>query len=423
MATTAIKNAPTRSDVRFHINNTVYGNKAIDTWIRKGKISRENADLIKDYVARRHTEQDLSQGRVNKISFTLLTWSKFVGTFRDTTIEDLFRSLDALKTARQPNGGPYSKNFIYDTVGIIKPFYLWMIEQGIALNLHEKDILKIKRPRRDLMTKTAADILTEDEIKRMVDACFSSRDRAIIMLLYDGGFRIGELGTLTWGQVKFDDYGCVINTDGKTGKPRYVRLIASAPYLATWKQDYPFTPEAGNLVFVSNQNNPITYEAIYKHISRLAERAGIKKKVTPHIFRHTRITDLINKKVPESVIKTMMWGSLTTDMFACYAHLTNENIDNAILEQAGIKKLDNAPKSKVLAPRQCPACYYMNGPTHDYCGKCGTGLTDEARKALEVKTRAIENNPRYEPNIEKIMARMAELEEKVKIMEQVKEGP
>jgi integrase len=351
---------------------------------------------------------------VNKLAFTLLAWSRFTGNFRDTTIEDIFRAVDALKTNRQPNGKPYSKNFISDTVGIIKPFYLWMIEHGITPKLSEKDILKIKRPRRDLMTKTAADILTEDEIMKMVKACLTSRDRALIMLLYDGGFRIGELGTLTWGQVKFDDYGCVINTDGKTGKPRYVRLTAAAPYLATWKQDYPFNPKPGNLVFVSNQNNAITYEAIYKHIARLALRAGIQKKVTPHIFRHTRITDLINKKVPESVIKQMMWGSLTTEMFACYAHLTNDNIDNAMLEQAGVKRPESEKTAKLLKPRQCPACHTINGPTHNFCGKCGAGLTDEARKSLEVKTQAIEHNSRYEPDIEKLVARL--LDEKLKAM-------
>lgn len=405
-----------RNDTRFHINNTGYGIKALDRWTEQGDISKENAQLIRDYLTRRRNERDLSQGRINKLTFTFLSWSRATGEspFREHTIQDVYRGIEYLKMHDSRRGLPHSKNFISDTVAIIKPFYLWMIENGYSV-MKEKDIQKIKRPRRDLMTKTAADILTEDEIKRMVTACQSSRDRAILMMLYDGGFRIGELGTLTWGQVKFDDYGCVVNTDEKTGKPRYVRLLASASYLAAWKQDYPFSPDKEALVFISNRRKALEYNAFYKQLQYIAERAGIVKKVHPHIFRHTRITDLINRKVPESVIKTMMWGSLTTDMFACYAHLTNENVDNAILEQAGVKRPDQKEDSKALMPRQCPACHFLNGPTHNFCGKCGTGLTEEARQSLEVKTKAIEKDPSHEIDIEKIVERM--VEEKLKKMQ------
>jgi site-specific recombinase XerD len=400
---------PTRNDTRFHINNTSYGIKALDKWITKGNITLENAQLIRDYLTRRRVERDLSQGRVNKLTFTLLSWNRATGgtSFRAHTITDIYRGIEFLKTQNSQHGTPYSQNFISDAVATIKPFYLWMNDEG-ASSLKEKEIHSIKRPRRDLMTKTAADILTEDEIMRMISACQTSRDRAILMTLYDGGFRIGELGTLTWGQVKFDNLGCVINTDGKTGKPRYVRLTAAAPYLATWKQDYPFSPEKEALVFISNRKKALEYSAFYKQLQYIAERANIQKKVHPHIFRHTRITVLIRKKVPESAIKQMMWGSLTTDMFACYAHLTNENIDDAILEQAGVKRPDSGKVPKVLNPRQCPACYTINGPTHNFCGKCGAGLTEEARKILDVKTQAIEHNTRFEPDIEKLIARVVE---------------
>jgi integrase/recombinase XerD len=299
-------------------------------------------------------------------------------------------------------------------VTIIKPFYLWMIEEGYS-KLPEKDVRSLKRPKRDLMTKTVADILTEEEIKKMIEACESTRDRALLMMLYDGGFRIGELGKLTWGQISFDKYGVVVNVDEKTGKPRYVRLLAGSPYLAKWKDDYPFDPSGDNLVFVSHQKKAIAYNATYRQVRRIAERAGIKKKVHPHIFRHTRITNLIEKRIPESVIKSMMWGSLTTDMFACYAHLSNQSIDNALLEQAGIKRTEEREKAEVLAPRQCPACYLINAPTSRFCTQCGTSLTEEARQSLEVKTQAIEKSSRHEQDIEKLVERM--VEEKLKKMQ------
>jgi integrase len=271
-----------------------------------------------------------------------------------------------------------------------------MIEEGHS-KIAEKDILRLKRPKRDLMTKTVADILTEEEIKKLVEACESTRDRALLMMLYDGGFRIGELGKLTWGQVSFDNYGVIVNVDEKTGKPRYVRLLAASPYLAKWKDDYPFDPVGNNLVFITHQKRAIEYNAVYRQLKRIAERTDVKKNIHPHIFRHTRITNLIEKGIPESVIKTMMWGSLTTDMFACYAHLTNRSVDDALLEQAGIKRTEKEEKKEVLAPRQCPSCHLINGPTSRFCNQCGRSLTEEAEEKYQESATKIREMLRDNP--------------------------
>ena len=380
MNTTA-KKAPTLKDSRFHSNNTSQSIKALQRYQEKGIITQDDAQLIDEYLVKRKADKDLSQGRVTKILWSLLSWRRFVPPFRQNTMTDIYKGIDSVKNGTQKGSSdssePYSKNFVYDTVTIIKPFYLWMIDTGYS-NLKEKEILALKRPKRDLMTKTVADILTEEEIKKMIQSCESTRDRAILMMLYDGGFRIGELGKLTWGQILFDTYGVVINVDEKTGKPRYVRLLAATPYLAKWKDDYPFEPTGNNLVFTSHQKKALEYNAIYRQIKRIAERAGIQKNVHPHIFRHTRITNLIEKGIPESVIKSMMWGSLTTDMFGCYAHLSNQSIDNALLEQAGIKRADQKEKDDALAPKQCLRCFTICGPTQQFCGACGMPLTDTA---------------------------------------------
>ena len=429
-AVTSVKKAPTLNDSRFHINNTSYGIKALERWKEKGNITPEDAILIEDYLIRRRADKDLSQGRVNKIMFTLLSWRRFVPEFTKNTIKDIHKGIDALKNGhnmkRDDGNYQYSKNFVYDTVTIIKPFYVWLLETG-QLPMNKEDLIEdkkdshrytklelrdialakirsIKRPKRDLMTKTVADILTEEEIKKMVEACESSRDRALLMLLFDGGFRIGELGKLTWGQISFDKYGAVVNVDEKTGKPRYVRLLAGAPYLAKLKDDYPFDPSGNNLVFVSHQKNPINYNAMYRQVRRIAERAGIKKKVHPHIFRHTRITNLIEKGIPESIIKSMMWGSLTTDMFACYSHLSNQSIDNALLEQAGIIRTEHLEKIDVLSPRQCPSCHLINSPTSRYCSQCGKPLTeDEIKSQSEIMT-LIDNDPDLLTMMKRIIA-------------------
>jgi ribosomal protein L37AE/L43A len=89
----------------------------------------------------------------------------------------------------------------------------------------------------------------------------------------------------------------------------------------------------------------------------------------------------MEKKIPESIIKKMMWGSLTSDMLATYGHLVSTSTDDALLESAGIKRSERI-EDNALAPRQCPACHLINGPTSRFCSQCGTSLTEEAKEQV-----------------------------------------
>ena len=71
-------------------------------------------------------------------------------------------------------------------------------------------------------------MLSEEEIKKMIEACENPRDRALVASLYESGTRISELGNIKVKHVKFDHYGAVLMVDGKTGMRR-VRIIFSSP--------------------------------------------------------------------------------------------------------------------------------------------------------------------------------------------------
>ena len=77
------------------------------------------------------------------------------------------------------------------------------------------------------MTKVASDLLKPDEIIAMVKACKQNVDRALIMMLYEGGFRIGEIGKMKWGDVNFDKNGATVNVNFKPGKPRIILYFSS----------------------------------------------------------------------------------------------------------------------------------------------------------------------------------------------------
>lgn len=390
----------------FHRTDEEYATSTgnnLENSVEEGRITPEDADLIREFTSEIVATSHISQSRKYKITYSLTGWRRFIGPFRENTIADIFAGVEALQTAHKDDGTRlFKQNTVADYVRFLKRFYRWLIENGYS-EVPEKKIRKIKAPSYDTATKTAEMLLEPEEVRRMIDACLSSRDRAIVSMLYEGGFRPGEIGTLLWKQVKFTDWNVAINTDFKTGKGRYVPLVMAREFLAQWRADYPGTVTPDAPVFVSNQRRPLQYQGLRKQLKVIARRAGVKKRITPHIFRHSRITHLIREGYQESVIKKMMWGNLATEMFQTYAHLTDADIDDEIAAQNGIKPPAAKEQAECLEPRQCPRCYTVNAPTHDFCSKCGFALTAQAVEDVRIAEEQAELTPEYQAVYDRVM--------------------
>ena len=363
------------TDSSFHSIRTDSAENAIKKALKDLTITTVDAAQVREFIAELRSCKNISTGRANKLAFTLMTWRRFIGPYADNTIGDLYAAIPELRNAKSRRERPFKQNTISDFIAILKQFYLWMIDNKYSA-LTESKIHKLRTPPKDTMTKVAADLLTPDEITAMMKACTRTIDRALIMMLYEGGFRIGEIGTVTWGDLTFDKYGVIANVNFKTNMPRYVRLIMSQEYLAQWRACYKPDPSGNALVFVNERGKPLIHATINKRLKCIAKTAGIRKHITPHVFRHSRITHLIKEGVPESVIKLMMWGNISTDMFRTYAHLTGQDIDSAMLKSYGISVTDNDNSSSRLEPLQCPHCKKVNPPVSNYCFSCGQRLTD-----------------------------------------------
>jgi len=64
----------------------------------------------------------------------------------------------------------------------------------------------------------------------------------MLIMLYEVGFRIGEIGNLKWSDITFADQVVKVETNFKPGKKRNIAVIASREYRAPWKAEYPFDP-------------------------------------------------------------------------------------------------------------------------------------------------------------------------------------
>jgi site-specific recombinase XerD len=371
-----------------YINNTLFrartGTPSSKTNTGLPRITEDDEALIREFLSEIQATGSLTQKRVYKYCYILVGWRGYIGEFRTNSMADLFAGINAIQTAKTHDGSSrYAKHTLADFIGFLKRFYLWMQENGYT-PIEAKKINKIKAPSVPLMTKTAEMLLTEEDVRKLIEACQCTRDRAIIAMMYEGGFRIGEIASLRWKQLKFNDWNVAVNVDNKTQKPRYVPLVMARPYLAQWKNDYPLQIDEDGFVFLTaGKHEQLQYGGFTKQLEKIAKRAGVTRKVTPHIFRHSRITHLIQKGFGESKIKLMMWGSIDSDMFQAYAHLTNSDIEQEVAREAGIIIPENQVHSDALEPRQCCRCYTINSPTQQFCGQCGLPLTQEAQDQFE----------------------------------------
>jgi integrase/recombinase XerD len=349
-----------------------YANNSLSSALEADILTKQDADLIREFISERRSVANISLGRTNKVTYTLVSWRRFVGPFRELGIADVYAGIEAIKTGKSQRGKPFKQNTISDHVIILKQFLLWMIEEEYS-NLPEKKIRRIKNPKKEMVTKKATDLLTPDEINRIVRASDRSIDRAMLLLLYEGGFRIGEIATLTWGDLQFVAGGVSVGVLFKTQYYRHIRVVLCTEYLKVWKADYPGEPTNDALVFVNEKREPFTHATLSKRIKRVTKKAGINKHITAHIFRHSRITHLIKEGMRESAIKKMMWGQPDTTMWKTYVHLTGQDIDAEVSRLYGITKAEEKEEEGVK-PRQCPHCSEINPPGVPTCYTCGEPL-------------------------------------------------
>jgi len=141
----------------------------------------------------------------------------------------------------------------------------------------------------------------------------------------------------------------------------------------------------------------IGYQGVRQMLKRATEKAGITKTVSPHIFRHTRITDLMRMGVSEQSIKMMAWGSVSTGMLKIYAHLTVGDVENEMNQIYGINpesKMSSVPD--IATPIQCKRCELINPKSHEFCGGCTAPLSGNVQTKNEELLNVLEQNDMYD---------------------------
>jgi len=219
------------------------------------------------------------------------------------------------------------------------------------------------------------ELLTIEDVTRMARVATHPRDKALILTLYESGCRIGEILSLKLKNIRFDEYGAIMTVDGKTGMRR-IRIIASVPVLATWIDNHPLkeNPDSPLWICLSHRhrNSIIKYPVAVQLLKKYAKDAGLKKRIYPHLFRHSRATFLANH-LTEAQLKQLFGWVQGSDVASTYVHLSGRDIDNALLRLNGIQVTEEL-KENSFRLITCPRCEHVNSPGTRLCNSCGLTL-------------------------------------------------
>jgi integrase len=210
------------------------------------------------------------------------------------------------------------------------------------------------------------ELLTEEDIQKMIQVCENSRDRAFSLCVFETGGRIAEVLNLR-RKHQFDDYGATLILSGKTGDRRN-RVIASAPALSQWMNDHPIKePDAPLWLTVGSKNHgePLLYDNARHLLRSLAEKAGIKKRVNTHSFRHALASFMANV-LTESQMQEFFGWTQGSKMTKIYVHLSGRELDSTLLQMHGIAAEMSVTKLK-LTVRTCSRCKQKNGSETRFC--------------------------------------------------------
>jgi integrase/ribosomal protein L40E len=297
--------------------------------------------------------------------------------YEELTREDLVEWMRRLPQMRRDgkNGGRYHPNTVEKLKRLGKSFLLWVHTSGDRSRGVPEVLraVRYRQPRMDLRK----DILSEEEIRKLVDAAERQRDRALIFVGYESGCRAGELLGLRLRDVKLDRYGAVLLVKGKTGTRR-VRLVQSVPDLQLWLNMHPLKGNPDAPLWISRQggSRPITKTRFCEILEVCAKRAGLVKHVHPHLLRHSRATHLASV-LTEAQMREFFGWTKRSQVPAVYVHLSGRDVDGTLLKHYGIE-VEEAKRSEALEPVDCPRCQARSPPGAKFCLRCGMALSQEA---------------------------------------------
>jgi integrase/recombinase XerD len=270
-------------------------------------------------------EKGLSKNTIEAYSHGL---TRFLSHLREKGVQEIrdvgkFHIRGFLLVLRRKNLN--TKSIVRNLVAI-RTFFRFLIQEGV---LESNPVEELESPK---VAKTIPEILTLKEIEQILEqpdlqTPLGTRDRAMVEMLYATGMRVSELTQLPIHQVNLE--GGYVLLFGKGSKERIVPLGSEAMkwvtvYLKTARGLLSKGKENPSL-FINRSGKGMSRQGIWKNLKDYARRAGLRKRITPHLLRHSFASHLLERGADLRSVQ-MMLGHADISTTQIYTHVTGERL-------------------------------------------------------------------------------------------------
>ena len=178
------------------------------------------------------------------------------------------------------------------TIALAKSSLKFFYDRILKKNLFTADIPKTKKERK------LPSVLTKEEINKVLDNAYLSREKLAAEFMYSSGLRVSECASLKWGDLNLDEKTGHLKR-GKGGKDRMIILSNKlVKDLKMWSKE-------GEYIFQGKNSNHITTRTLHRDVKKLLKDLS-NKNVYPHLLRHSFATHLLEDGYDIRVIQELL---------------------------------------------------------------------------------------------------------------------
>ena len=289
-------------------------------------------NLLDDYLKYLAIERGLSGNSISNYQFDVLKLINYLTEYKiDTSPKDIQKeNLQQFIYTIAKELNPRSQSRI---ISGLRGFFDYLVFEGYRDD-NPMDLVETPKIGRKL-----PDSLSLEEIDLLISLIDfkkkeAERNHAIIEILYGCGLRVTELIELKLSDLYFEEG--FVSITGKGNKQRLVPIAEPTEnvlkqYLNNSRNHLQIKPEYTNIVFLNRRGKQLTRAMIFTIIKQLVKLAGIKKNISPHTFRHSFATHLLENGADLRAIQQMLGHeSITTTEI--YMHVDRRHLSKTIAQ-------------------------------------------------------------------------------------------
>ncbi|MCR8433101.1 MAG: tyrosine-type recombinase/integrase [Candidatus Korarchaeota archaeon] len=269
-----------------------------------------------------------SQFRIMAYALTLIEFAKIVNkSFNELTAADFRYYVNVLLNEKHNK-----HSTIREKMMRIRVFMRWLLDLPPRTTPDPMKwffTISPKATKGNKILEILEKVIDDYEYNALLNAARRLRDKALLQFLYETGSRILEALEVRIKDVNVEENYAIVG-----GGKRLVPIVNSE-WVKKWLEEHPqrHLPEAYLFCSLRNPKKPLSYPAVRRLLKRLAKIAHLKKRVTCHMFRHTRATLLAKFGVSPYAMNQVMGWSASTKMWQVYLHITQKDALREILEK------------------------------------------------------------------------------------------